>query len=74
MKDLYTSGTVNNIKDFEKFIRKGDCKNATVSPSVRSNLTAILGREAAYRHGVFTWEEMMKENKRIPYDTEGLKA
>ncbi len=74
MKGLYTSGAVNNIKDFEKFIRKGEYKNSTVPPSVRSNLTAILGREAAYRREVLTWEEMMKENKRIPYDTEGLKA
>jgi predicted dehydrogenase len=74
MKNLYTDGAVNNIKDFEKFIRKGESSNTTVPPSVRSNLTAILGREAAYRRDVLTWEQMMKENKKIPYKTDGLKT
>ena len=47
MDDLYTSGTVVNIKEFHQAIMKGDFSNPTVVPSVRSNLTAVLGREAA---------------------------
>ncbi len=46
---LYTDGAVSNIAAFHTAIGKGDCANATVPPSVRSNLTTILGRTAAYK-------------------------
>jgi len=33
--------------------------------AVESNLTAILGRTAAYRNGpVVTWDDMMKANEK----------
>lgn len=71
---LFTEGCVANIAEFHANILKGDCSNPTVAPSVRSNLTTILGRMAAYRHGEATWDEMMKANEKLEFDTKGLKA
>ena len=58
--NLYTDGAVSNIAAFHAAIGKGDCSNATVAPSVRSNLTTILGRTAAYKKAEVTWDEMIK--------------
>src|SRR5207342_2815560 len=56
--NLYTDGAVTNIATFHDQVTKGDCANSTVTPSVRSNLTTILGRAAAYKQAVVTWDEM----------------
>ena len=72
--DLYTSGVVVNINEFHDAILKGDCSNPTVVPSVRSNLTAILGREAAYRRGELTLAALLKEGKQLEPNLKGLKA
>jgi hypothetical protein len=32
---------------------------------VESTLTAILGRTAAYRQQIVTWDEMMKSNEKF---------
>ncbi len=71
---LFTGGCVANIAEFHANILKGDCSNSTVAPSVRSNLTTILGRTAAYRGGEATWEEIMKAKEKLEFDTTGLKA
>jgi predicted dehydrogenase len=74
MKDLYTAGAVTNIADFHCAVSAGDCANATVAPSVRSNLTAILGRTAGYKKGrVVTWDEMLRAAERWQPDLSGLK-
>ena len=55
----------------------GDCANATVAPSVRSTLTAILGREAAYRKDELTLAALVKEGMKVrtePNRTAGLIA
>ena len=72
--DLYTSGVVVNINEFHDAIIKGDCSNPTVVPSVRSNLTAILGREAAYRRGELTLAALLKDGKKLEPNLKGLKA
>src|SRR5512137_21288 len=72
--DLYMTGTVVNINEFHAAILKGDCSNPTVAPSVRSNLTAILGREAAYRREELTLPALLKEGKKLEPNLEGLKA
>jgi predicted dehydrogenase len=72
--NLYTDGVVTNIATFRDNITKGDCANLTVPASVRSNLTTILGRTAAYKNGVVTWEEMMRKKERFAPDLKGLKA
>jgi hypothetical protein len=41
---------------------------------VRSNLTTILGRTAAYKNGMVTWEEMMRKREKFMPDLKGLKA
>jgi predicted dehydrogenase len=74
MANLYTDGTVNNIAAFYNSITKGDYSNPTVAPSVRSNLTTILGRMAAYQKAEVTWEQMLKANEKFTFDTKGLKA
>ena len=43
MGNLYTEGAETNIATFRDNIIKGECGNPTVAPSVRSNLTTILG-------------------------------
>jgi myo-inositol 2-dehydrogenase / D-chiro-inositol 1-dehydrogenase len=72
--NLYTTGTQTNIREFHQFITEGKYDNQTVAPSVRSNLTAILGREAGYRGGEITWEEMISANKRLQPELAGARA
>jgi len=74
MGNLYTDGVVYNIATFHKAITTGDFSNPTVAPSVRSNLTTILGRTAAYRRAEVTWDEMIKANEKWEANLEGLKA
>jgi myo-inositol 2-dehydrogenase / D-chiro-inositol 1-dehydrogenase len=71
---LYTTGAEANIAAFHDAIVKGNCDNPTVALGVRSNLTTILGRMAAYRNGVVTWEEMLRERERFEPNLAGLKA
>ena len=74
MGSLYTEGAETNIATFHDNILKGDYGNSTVAPSVRSNLTTILGRMAAYKNSVVTWDEMMRRNEKFAHDLKGLKA
>ena len=72
--NLYTDGVVANIATFHDNITRGECGNPTVPASVRSNLTTILGRTAAYKRSVVTWDEMMHKHERFEADLKGLKA
>jgi len=72
--DIYRAGAVKNIEDFYSQILEGRCENATVSPSVRSNLTTILGRMTAYETAEVTWEEMMSRAEVMSLDLKGLEA
>ena len=74
MTNLFTSGAQRNIEDFHRFITQRHYDNATVAPTVRSNLTAILGRTAAYRGGLVTWQEMMSDSEPLVPDLRGLKT
>jgi len=74
MKGLYTSGAVRNIADFHAAVTGGDFANPTVAPAVRSNLTTILGRTAAYKRAEVTWEEMIRANEKFEFKLQGLKA
>ena len=71
---IYTDGVVQNIAEFHRCITQGDFSNPTVPPSVRSNLTTILGRTAAYRKAEVTWDEMLKTAEKLDFPTAGLKA
>lgn len=72
--NLYTTGAVTNIKEFYDCVTKGDCSNKTVAPSVRSNLTAVMGRIAGYRHGEVTWKEMLTRVEKLKPNLKGLKS
>ena len=62
---LYTSGAVNNIKDFSASIFEGKPLFDTVEPSAESCLAGVLGRMAAYEGRIVTWDEMMKRKPRL---------
>jgi len=47
--------------------------NPTVQSSVNSTLTTILGRQAAQRNTMLTWDQMIKENEKLEVDFTGLK-
>ncbi len=72
--DLFDAGARTNIKEFHEFVTQGNCRNPTVAPSVRSNLTAILGRNAGYKGGVVIWKEMMDANEKMELDLKGFKS
>jgi myo-inositol 2-dehydrogenase/D-chiro-inositol 1-dehydrogenase len=72
--NIYLVGVENNITTFYNSITKGDYSNPTVAPSVRSNLTTILGRTAAYKKGEVTWDQIMKTKEKWHFDSKGLKA
>jgi predicted dehydrogenase len=74
MTNLYASGTQRNIEQFYNLMSSNKYDNATVVPSVRSNLTSILGRTAAYRGGEFTWQEMIDAGEAFKPDLSGLKS
>jgi len=61
--DTFRQGAVNNVKAFVESIRTGKPLN-NVEQGVESNLTAILGRMAAYQNRVVTWDEMMNSTER----------
>jgi len=74
MTNLYSSGTQRNIETFYNAITSGKYDNPTVIPSVRSNLTSILGRMAAYRDHEVTWNDMITECEMLKPDLTGLKS
>jgi myo-inositol 2-dehydrogenase / D-chiro-inositol 1-dehydrogenase len=74
MTSLYQDGAVANIAAFHDSIVRGDWTNATVAPSVRSNLTTILGRTAAWRDARVTWDEMMSADEALTADLSGLRS
>ena len=70
---IYEQGAVTNIATFHKSIVDGDFTNPTVPESVRSTLVTILGRTAAYKNAVVTWDEILKSDERLEPDLKGLK-
>jgi myo-inositol 2-dehydrogenase/D-chiro-inositol 1-dehydrogenase len=72
MNNLFTEGVVRNIAEFHDDVTQARYANPTVAQSVRSNLTTILGRTAAYRRDQVTWQEMLKANEKLEFDLKGL--
>jgi hypothetical protein len=70
---LYMEGAASNIATFYDNVTQSRFSNPTTAPSVRSNLTTILGRMAAYKHAEVTWEQLMKSNERLDPKLHGLK-
>jgi len=72
--NLYTEGAQVNIQEFHQAVTQGQYANPTVAPSVRANLTAVLGREAGYRRDEVTLAELVRENRRLEFDLGGLRG
>jgi predicted dehydrogenase len=70
---MYTTGAVRNISAFYDQVTSGRFDYSTVAPSVRSNLTTILGRTAAYKLTECTWDELMRSEERLDPHLDGLK-
>lgn len=72
--NIYKTGTDTNIGRFATAIHGGDkdITRATVPLAVRSTLTAILGRNAAYQQGSLTWEELQKDTSKFEVDAATL--
>ena len=60
----YKDGAIANVKAFVESIRAGQAVN-NVAQSIESNLTAILGRMAAYQERTITWDEMMASGEKL---------
>ncbi len=69
---IYQQGAANNILDFTRAIAAGEALD-TSAESVRSNLTAILGRTAAYRGKLVTWDEVLRRAEKVEGKLEGLR-
>lgn len=74
LPDVYTVGAQNNIATFHDSIVNKNYSNPTAAPSVRSNLTTILGRQAAYQQRLVTWDEMLRKAEPLVADLSGLKS
>lgn len=72
--NLYADGAIRNIASFHKSILAKDFSNPTAAPSVRSNLTTILGRTAAYKKQLVTWADMIKAKEKWEANLKGLTA
>lgn len=72
--NLYAAGIARNVAQLYVNLTEGRFDNPTVARSVDSHLTAILMREASYRRGRLTMEELLKENRKLEFDITGLKA
>ena len=62
--DTFSGGAITNVKNFVESVQTGRYLNS-VADGVESNLTAILGRMAAYRERMVTWDEMMRSNEKL---------
>ncbi len=62
--DTFREGAVRNVKAFVESLRTGKYLN-NVEESVESNLTAILGRMAAYGERLVSWEEMLRSGEKL---------
>lgn len=62
--DTFREGAIANVKSFIESIRTGRLLN-NAAQSVESNLTAVLGRMAAYAERTVTWDEMLRTNEKL---------
>lgn len=74
VESLYDRGAIRNIATFHENIVQGRFENATARQSSDDALTAALGREACTRGGRVTMDELIRENRELPFDMTGLKA
>lgn len=69
---LYDQGAIRNIATFYDNISSGRFDNPTTQQASDDALTAVLGREAAMQRRCVTMDELLRENKELPFDLSGL--
>jgi predicted dehydrogenase len=74
VENLYEAGAVRNIEAFHRNVTEGRFENETALRSVDSTLAVILAREAAARHGRLAMDDLIKENRKLTVNLDGLKA
>jgi len=75
IRGIYNLGIRNNWETFYQNITEEDFSQATVQPSVDSHYLALLAREAGYAGGTTVhYEDVVKSDKTLEYDTTGLKV
>lgn len=71
-KSVFGEGAIRNVATFHESITQGNWSNPTVAPSVRSNLTTILGRTAAYTGKEVTWDGLLAAGEKLDPKLTGL--
>src|SRR5690606_37255291 len=66
-RGMYTHGAVHNLKSFEAALRDDKPLN-NAEQSAISSLSTILGRMAAEKNAIVTWDEMLKSQERYQVD------
>ncbi len=74
IENLYVAGIARNLDKFAKAVKEQNYENDTLQRSVDSTLATILGREAGIRNTLLTWDDMIKENKKLEVNLKGLKT
>jgi len=74
VENLYPRGAERNIDTFHQCVTNSVYDNPTIEPSVNATLATILGREAAHRRTKLTWDEIIRENRKLEVDLTGLKT
>ena len=74
-KELYRSGSVNNVEAFRSAIAAKDpAGNPTIEGAVETALFTLFGEHAAKAGHAVTWEEFIRDAKAVHPDLDGLKA
>jgi predicted dehydrogenase len=73
VESLYDQGAIRNIATFYRNIVESRFENPTAQQAGDDALTAVLGREAATRRRPLTMDELIKENRALPFDLSGLR-
>ena len=74
VSNLYINGIKRNLDKFAECIRQEDYSNDTLEKGVNSNLAVLLGREAGIRQSKVTMEQILNENRKLEFDTSGLRT
>jgi predicted dehydrogenase len=69
---LFGHGMERNLQTFYESIAQGNASNPTIEPAVNATLATILGREAGLQGRCVTWEELLRDTRRLELDTTGL--
>ncbi len=74
-KDLYRSGSVNNVAAFcHAILTKNPAGNPTVEAAVETTLLTLFGEHASKAGRTVTWDEFVRDAIKVKPDLTGLNA